>query len=195
MVRDLFELRMRLVPYLYSAFFRYYLDGTPPFRALVLDYPAEPRVWGIDDAFLVGDSLLVAPRHRGQLRARGLSACKARGWTSGPEKSHPGGSKIRVKVPLDRIPVFVKGGTLLPLAQPTLHAGDAESRKLEIRVYGDGSSGCTLFEDDGNTLDYRKGSYNRLRLSWDMAGGKGSSVRPGQAGVPPYVIEKWVQVR
>ena len=193
-VRDFFQLRMRLVPYLYSAFFRYYLDGTPAVPR------AGARLSG--GAARLGHRRCVPGRrqpaggsaHRGQRRARDLSAYKAvGGFLDRPTPS--GGSKISVKVPLDRIPVFVKGGTLLPLAKPTLHAGDAESRKLEIRVYGDGSSGCTLFEDDGATLDYRKGSYNRLRLSWDMAGGTGSSERLGQAGVAPYVIEKWVQVR
>ena len=59
--RRLIELRMRLVPYLYSAFVRYHRQGLPPFRALVMDYPDDPAIWAVDDQFLMGESLLIAP--------------------------------------------------------------------------------------------------------------------------------------
>ncbi len=59
--RDLISLRMQFVPYLYAAFVRYRLQGIPPFRALVMDYPNDPRTWTVDDQYLVGEDLLVAP--------------------------------------------------------------------------------------------------------------------------------------
>src|ERR1700679_300383 len=60
-VRQLLQLRMSFIPYLYSAFNEYHTTGKPPIRALVLDYPKEPKVRQIDDEFMFGDSVLVAP--------------------------------------------------------------------------------------------------------------------------------------
>ncbi len=72
--RTIMELRMRLVPYLHAAFVRYRREGVPPFRALVMDYPGDPATWAIDDQYLVGDSLLVAPVVAGQSTRGSLSS-------------------------------------------------------------------------------------------------------------------------
>ncbi len=59
--RFILELRMKLIPYLHAAFVRYHREGLPPFRALVMDYPDDPRVHNLDDQFAMGDSMIVAP--------------------------------------------------------------------------------------------------------------------------------------
>lgn len=59
--RRLIEVRMQLVPYLYSAFVRYNETGVPPFRAMVIDYPDDPKTWALDNQYLMGESMLVAP--------------------------------------------------------------------------------------------------------------------------------------
>jgi len=192
-VRELFELRMRLVPYLYSAFMKYHLEGLPPFRALVMDHPSEPRTWGIDDAFMVGDSLLVAPVVAG-VNQRKVFLPPGVWYDFWTGKSLGGGSVVEVGVPLEQIPIFVKGGTILPLAEPTLHAGDGASRTLEARVYGDGSAGCRLCEDDGSSLQFRDGEYNWLQLNWDPATKQGSVTRTGHHDVPQYAVKQWVEV-
>jgi len=71
--RTVLELRMRLIPYLHAAFVRYHREGLPPFRALVMDYPEDPGTFAVDDQYLAGESLLVAPVFAG-VCALGLSA-------------------------------------------------------------------------------------------------------------------------
>ena len=56
------------------------------------------------------------------------------------------------------------------------------------------SNGCVLYEDDGTTLNFRKGEYNRVQLAWDAAARKGSAARAGSAKVPQYAVKEWIEV-
>ncbi|MBW3625442.1 MAG: DUF5110 domain-containing protein, partial [Armatimonadetes bacterium] len=192
-VRALFELRMRLIPYLYASFARYWREGIPPFRALVMDYPDDPEVRKIDDQYLMGEFLLVAPVVAGQ-DARKVYLPEGEWvdfWTG---ETTQGRQWIEREVPLEVIPLWVKGGALLPLAEPTLHAGDPAARNLTVRVYGDGRLVSTLFEDDAQTYDYERGEFNLLRLTWDNATGEGKAEREGNTAVPAYVVQRWERV-
>jgi len=189
--RDLLRLRMQFVPYLYAAFFRYYETGLPPFRALVMDYPDDAQVWKIDDQYLMGDRVLVAPVTTGETeRTLYLPQGEWHDFRTG--KPYAGGQTLTLPVSLEDIPVFVKSGSLLPLATPTLHTDDAASFDLTVRVYGDGHLPITLIEDDGVTYAYAQGAYNRLTLGWNA--GEGSLSREGEADCPQYRIVGWQQM-
>jgi len=191
--RKVIGLRMRLIPYLYSAFVRYHEEGVPPFRALVMDYSADPRVWHVEDQFMVGDSLMVAPVTAG-VSKRDLYLPKGDWidfWTGKP---YPGEQRVAMDVPLTVIPIFVKTGTLLPLAEPAPHTGDPATRRLTVKVYGDGSLPFTLYEDDDFTTDALHGNYNRVSLTWDNTGKIGHVERTGQGDYPKYQITAWEQV-
>ena len=191
--REVIRLRMQLVPYLYSSFVRYHEWGTPPFRALVMDHPTDPQVWKIDDQFMVGESLMVAPVIAG-VSSRNIYLPKGDWvdfWTG---KHVAGGQTVTMQVPLDIIPVFVKSGTLLPLARPALHAGDPESRHITVRVYGKGDRPCTLYEDDDSTLDALHGKYDQVVLTWDDASKQGHMERTGRGDYPRYEIVGWERI-
>jgi len=158
-----------------------------------MDYSADPRVWHVDDQFMVGDSLMVAPVTAG-VSKRDLYLPKGDWidfWTG---KSYPGEQRIAMDVPLTVIPIFVKTGTLLPLAEPAIHAGDPATRRLTVKVYGEGSLPFTLYEDDDLTTDALQGGYNRVSLTWDNAGKIGHTERTGQGNYPRYEITGWEQV-
>jgi alpha-D-xyloside xylohydrolase len=187
-VRGLFKRRMALVPYLYAAFARYAQDGTPPFRALVMDYPDDPETHRIDDAWLIGDRMLVAPVTAGKTtRDLYLPAGTWQDFDTGAVFA--GGQTHTLNVPVDKVPVFVKAGSLLPLAQPTLHAGDPNALRLTVRVYGDGSLPCTLFEDDSDTFAYETGAFNTTEIAWD--GTRVTLTRTGSTECPGYTIAGW----
>ena len=120
--RDLFRLRMQFIPYIYAAFFKYHETGLPPFRALVMDYPDDPQTWSIEDQWMMGESVLVAPVVAGQ-RSRNVYLPEGAWYDFWTGKKYDGKQRISVEVPLQQIPLFVKSGTVLPLAQPTLHTG------------------------------------------------------------------------
>ncbi|MOA09193.1 Alpha-xylosidase [compost metagenome] len=184
--RELFELRMSLVPYLYTAFARYLKEGVPPFRALVMDYPDDEHTYNIDDAYMMGDSILVAPLVTG---AREREVYLPRGdwrdfWT---HERYKGGRAYTFSPELKRLPVFVKDNTLLPLAKPLQYIADDSEFELTVRVYGSSPADFLLYEDDGFSLQHREGHYNWIHLSYGKEG-KGNAERRGNFAGSKYTI-------
>jgi alpha-D-xyloside xylohydrolase len=107
------------------------------------------------------------------------------------ENTYSGGQTLSLVGSPDIIPVFVKADTLLPLARPSLHAGESESSKLCVRVYGDGSRPFRLYDDDDQTLDAAQGQYNRVVLSWERAKREGHAKRFGSGAYRQYEIVGW----
>ena len=141
--REIVGWRMQLIPYLTAAFQRYEEDGTPPFRALVLDAPGERALRAVDDQYLMGDRMMVAPLFAGE---PGRTVVLPQGawhdfWTG---ESLKGGTQIMVDASTEKIPLYVKSGSVVPWADVGLHAGAPETRRVSARVYGDGSIPFTL---------------------------------------------------
>jgi alpha-D-xyloside xylohydrolase len=190
--REMLQLRMRFLPYLYAAFVLYHRTGLPPFRALVMDDPDDPDLWRNDLEYMMGDRVLVAPVVAGmQARELYLPRGTWRDFWSG--RRLEGGQSYKMAVPIDRILVFVKDDCLLPLAQPAQHCGDPALRQLTVHVYGSGANGIALFEDDGETLAYRAGAQNRVDITWDAAAQCVRLARAGETPAPPYEIRDWVR--
>jgi alpha-D-xyloside xylohydrolase len=180
--REIVGWRMQLVPYLLSAFERYARDGTPPFRAILLDYPEDKNFHTVDDAYLVGDRMLVAPLFAGE---PGRKVILPPGdwhdfWTG---KLLQGGSILNVPATTEKIPVFVKGGSVIPMAAISDSTGTEESRNLTVYVYGDGH------------LPWRldKSTEGSLELSWDYLNKKGHADQKGTLQ-RPYRIVEWRQM-
>jgi alpha-D-xyloside xylohydrolase len=171
--REIIGWRMALVPYLTAAFQRYAADGTPPFRALVLDYPQDKRLYTVDDQYIVGDRLMVAPLFAGEAsRKVVLPEGRWRNfWTGDPLE---GNTQITVPGTVEHIPVYVKDNSLVPWADVGQHAGAPETRRLSVRVYGDGSLPFVL-QSAGATL----------HLSW--SGGAGHVQDAGSG----YQVHRW----
>jgi alpha-D-xyloside xylohydrolase len=174
--REIIGWRMQLAPYLTAAFQRYAEDGTPPFRALVLDAPKEKRLYNVDDQYMVGDRMMVAPMFAGE---PGRKVVLPEGvwhdfWTGEAIK---GGAEITAPASTERIPVYVKSGSILPWADVGLFAGAPETRRLTARVYGDGEL----------PFEMRVGEKT-IRLAW--SGGKGTV--EGEHG--DYDVYAWKQM-
>jgi alpha-D-xyloside xylohydrolase len=170
---------MQLVPYLLSAFETYAQNGTAPFRALILDHPEDSTLADVDDEYIVGDRMIVAPLFAGESERKITLPdgkwCDFWTGTLVREKtfSVPGTTK--------NIPVFVRNGAVLPMAEIGPHAGSPESRRLTVKVYGDGS------------LPWQGGGAAgaRITLEWDQNSKKGSVRQEGEA---KYTIAGWEQV-
>ena len=187
--RRLIELRMQLVPYLYAAYVRYHKEGMPPFRALVMDYPDDPKTWTVDDQYLAGDSLLIAPVTAGE-NHREVYLPEGEWIDFWTNQRYGGRRKMNLPVPIDRMPVFVKAGSIIPLAKPTLHTQDAEAFKLTVRVYGDGKRSTTLYEDDGTPNP----AFTTVTLAWDSESHVGTIERSGPDQPFSYEVERWENV-
>lgn len=187
-VRKLFQLRMSLIPYLYSAFNDYRQTGLPVVRALVLDYPADAKTAAIDDQFMFGPSLMVAPMIDGQ-KSRAVYLPTGDWYDFFTGEKLAGGREIQVAKSLDELPMYVKANTLLPLAVPMNHVSADTVFEINVRVYGDHPADAVLYEDDGETYDFEKGAQSRLTLSY--SNGTGSSKREGGYKPVRYRIDSW----
>jgi len=189
--RDLFELRMSLIPYLYSAFAQYRETGKPPFRALVLDYPDDPMTFRLEDEYMMGDSLLVAPLFAEDKGTRQVYLPQGTWYDFWTGDRYDGGRRHDVAMGPTRIPVFVKDGALVPFAKPVISLGPNTQFELTVKVFGSGNQRFRLYEDDGITFDFEKGLQNVIELTWTPQGGRISKLKGAYQGPSRYAVAAW----
>jgi len=189
MCKGILELRMSFIPYLYSSFAKYHSDGTPPFRALVMDYPQDTNTYVIDDQYMMGDSVLVAPVVAGK-NTREVYLPEGNWYSFWNSKKYYGSKRYEIKVELEQIPVFIKENTLLPLANPIENVLPDTCFDIVVQCYGEQCEPFTLYEDDGVSYDYIHGSYNHVLLTW-KAGSCHSVDRKGNFQGIRYRIIVW----
>ncbi len=152
--RELFRVRMKLLPYLYTMFYDYHTAGKPPVRAMVCDYESEKKFLDVSNEYLFGDSMVVCPMTAGE-KERDVILPKGEWYDFFTGEKFTGGVH---HVVTDGIPVYVKSGTLLPVAAPVNFVKKDTRFDITLRAYGDCSSAvCRLIEDDGvsNDTEYR----------------------------------------
>jgi len=189
-IRKLLELRMSLIPYLYSAFATYHFQGIPPFRALVVDYPKDTAVYEIDDEYLIGESLLAAPFLDGASK-RKVYFPAGKWYDFNTDQKYEGSSSYDIEMSLDQIPLFVKEGAILPLAKPEQYITKNTLFEITCHLYGKSCKPALLFEDNAYTLDYQKNNFNWISLEWN--GKKGKSTSKGNYMGNCYKVIGWVK--
>ena len=189
-VRKLLEMRMSLIPYLYSAFAQYHFEGIPPFRALVVDYPNDSAVYKIDDEYLIGEGLLAAPFLDGASK-RKVYFPAGIWYDFNTDRKYEGGKHYEIEMSLDQIPLFVKEGTILPLAKPLQYITPETVFEITCHTYGNNCKPSLLFEDNAYTLDYQKNKFNWVNLVW--TGKKGSATKKGNYAGKSYKVVSWVK--
>ena len=191
MCKKIMDVRMSLIPYLYANFAKYHWQGQPPFRALVMDYPDDITTYKIDNESLVGDSLLFAPFFNGSNK-RTVYLPKGDWYCFWTHKKFEGGQEYPIEMGLDSCPVFIKDNSILPIAEPVEYVDKDTVFKLTVYVFGKNPAPITLIEDDGETLDFQKGKFNNVTLTW--SGDTGQIARNGSYKTNRYEIVKWVHI-
>jgi alpha-D-xyloside xylohydrolase len=184
-VREVMQLRIRLLPYIYTAFARYHFDGVPPARAMALEkgfrvaQPSTPGVLSstenpyavatrrdVKDQWMLGDALLVAPMFAGDT-TRTVILPSGRWYDFWTGELAGEGQIITVKPGLERIPLFVREGAIIPmLAGDHLHVpAPGAPSDLELRHYGREPGTFELYDDDGVTFGYERGAYSWTPLT------------------------------
>lgn len=163
--KKLVDLRMSLLPYLYAAFAKYHYNGTPPFRALVLDYPNDKNVWRIDDEYMMGESILCTPFVDSAF-SREVYFPRGEWYDFNNNKKYEGGRSYRINMTLDEVPMFVKANTILPLAKPVNFVLPSTVFEINCRIYGNAATPMELFEDNSFNFDFEKGKFNWVKISF-----------------------------
>jgi len=163
--RRAIELRYRLMPYLYDAFHEAAESGLPVMRALLLDYPDDPQAIGQNYEFLFGDDLLVSPVVKSDERKWDVYLPRGVWYDFWTDQRYTGPTQVNVEAPLDRIPIFVRGGAIIPTQQVLEYTDQAPVDPLTFEIYPAGDSTREYYEDDGLSLDYQRGVVLRERVS------------------------------
>ncbi|HTQ55666.1 MAG TPA: glycoside hydrolase family 31 protein [Bryobacteraceae bacterium] len=161
------KLRYELMPYIYSLGYRAHQTGAPFMRALFMDFPNDPRVADIRDEYMFGPAFLVAPVTEQGATTRTVYLPAGADWYNyWTNERARGGQAIVVPAPIDRLPLFVRAGSIVPLGEPALSTN--EKQKLaRLRVYAGADADFTLYDDDGQTYAYESGAATVTHLHWD----------------------------
>lgn len=191
-VRTLLNERMSLIPYLYSAFAEYHFSGTPPFRALVVDYPRDEKVFNLDDQFMMGDDMMAAPFYE-DAQQRTVYFPAGVWYDFRNNRKYLGGQTYTIDYSSDQLPLFVRDHAIIPYAKPVSFVTGKTVFEIECRVYGEGKATARLYEDDGETYNFEQGKYNWKALSWDGKKGKVSDSK--SSATQRYRINSWRAIR
>lgn len=167
--RKYINLRYRFLPYFYDLMWEGEKSGLPLLRPLFLSYQDDEETYELNDQFMVGDSLLVAPVLQQGQRCRAVYLPEGEWidyWTG---EKHSGQQYVIKKTPLDVCPIYIKAGSILPNYQGQNYVGEKEQSELILDVYP-GEGYYTHYQDDGESFKYRAGEYNLYSFKQRLAG-------------------------
>ena len=161
------RLRYRLMPYLYSLTGAVHFEDATLMRGLPMDFPDDPEVRDLSDQWLLGPALMPCPVYEYKARSRSVYFPEG-GWYDFYTGAYiPGGQRLTVDAPYERMPLYVRAGSIIPFGPSVEYTGEKPADDILIVVYAGADARFTLYEDDGLTYGYEKGEYSTIDFFWD----------------------------
>jgi alpha-D-xyloside xylohydrolase len=193
------KLRYRLMPYIYTAGAdTFWKDGTI-MRGLVMDFAADRKTWEIDDEYMFGPSILVAPVTEDKARSRDVYLPAGASWYDFyTGKRSEGGQTINASAPYERMPLYVRAGSIIPTGPAIQYTGQDKGGDVTLNIYTGADGSTSLYNDDGVSRQYLNGHFSRIPLQWDDKAKTLSIGRregTGYAGMPKArrISIRWVK--
>jgi alpha-glucosidase len=160
------ELRYQLLPYLYTLFREHTETGAPPMRPLWFEYPSDSRTYLLEDQYLVGRDLLVAPVLQEGQRRRRVYFPRGDAWVDWwTGQRYEGGTDADIEAPLERLPLFARVGAVIPTQEVVQHTGEMARRPLSLTlVEGGRNSDARIYQDEGDGYAYLRGRFTLVRV-------------------------------
>jgi len=167
--REFIQMRYEWMPFLYQQFIEAEKSGMPIMRPLVLEYANDSRTYDLNDEYLIGENLLVAPIVSRSVRSRSVYLPEGNWINYWTNKLFEGGKDILVEAPLHQIPLFIREGSIIPLTNKKKKANQVDE-ELILNVYSkdEGTVNTIIYEDDGITTNYKNGERFELHVSVDF---------------------------
>jgi len=135
-----------------------------------MDFPNDAHVWNNGEEYLFGKSLLITPvTHMGQRTTSVYLPAGASWYDFWTGAVSVGGDSVRCPTPIDRMPIYVKAGTILPWGPDVQFAAEKKWTDLEMRIYRGADAHFTLYEDQGDGYDYENGASSEIGMNWNDA--------------------------
>ena len=160
------ELRYRFLPYIYNEMYKASNTGIPPMRPLAFEYPEDSHYSTNSTEFMFGDNLLIAPILWSGARTRSLRLPQGQWYDYWSGKRMEGGSEVTVDAPLNRIPIFVKAGSIIPTQQVLQYSDQAPIDPLTLSVFVGDSGREEFYEDDGMSFECQKGVFAKRTIQF-----------------------------
>lgn len=195
------RLRYSLIPYIYSTSWDVSKHQSTFMRALAMDFVSDKNTWDINNEFMFGKSILVAPIVTAQYTPEQIfkSNDANEGWNRDKKqdfsdlnidfkenktcnaylpantkwfdfwtnKQYNGGQKIDIQTTFDKIPLFVKAGSIIPFGPDVQYVKEKTWDDIEIRIYPGADAKFVFYEDEGDNYNYENGAYTEIEFSWN----------------------------
>ena len=156
--RTYLNLRYRLLPYLYSLFYQAAAHGEPVLRPLLYHYPQDPATYHLHDQAMLGANILAAPVVKPGLTARAVYLPEGGWYDYWTDEYFEGPTHILAQAPLERLPLYIRAGSILPLGPVMQYSTEKPLNPLTLEIYP-GQGSFSLYEDDGETYEYIGGDF------------------------------------
>ena len=167
------KLRYRLMPYIYSLAGMTWFNDYTIMRAMVMDFGSEAAVRSIGDQYMFGPSILVAPVYEYKARDRKVYFPSACGWYDFYSGQFiPGGRYLDVSAPYERLPLFVREGSIIPFGPEIEYTSQKPADPVTLFVYTGRNASFTLYEDEGVNYGYERGECTFIPFNYDEASGE-----------------------
>lgn len=179
------HLRYQLMPYIYSLAGMVWQKHGTILRLLAFDFINDEKVYDIDDQFMFGSGLMICPVTtpmyykangkpvEGTAKTRKVYLPAGSDWYDfWSEKRFKGGQTIEAQAPIDRLPVYIKAGSILPMSEQIQHTGQMREDWFKLVVYSGADGSFTIYQDERNGYGYEQGKFTTTELTWSDAEGK-----------------------
>ncbi len=194
--REHIKLRYRLMPYIYGAFYESSTTGMPPMRPLALEFQNDEPCFGLDDQFMFGSSLMVAPAMKPGAESREVYFPPGEWIDFHTGERMPGSRRKTVPAPLDVIPIYIRSGSIIPTTVEMCHIGMKPADPLILNIEHGASASLLYYEDDGETFANESGAFNKIKYTYAEKDGTAIfEAEPVETGMRPDRTRVVVKLR
>ncbi len=182
-IEKFINLRYRFMPYIYSSAWNVTANSGSFMRSLILDFASDKKIQDLNDEYMFGRSVLVAPvfapmyvtkvagktiENFSQAKSRQVYLPKGTDWFDfWTGEKLQGGQTVDKAAPIDVMPLYIKAGSILPFGPKVQYAAQTKWDDLEIRIYSGANGEFTLYEDENDNYNYEKGLKSTILMKWD----------------------------
>ncbi|MBO5444469.1 MAG: DUF5110 domain-containing protein [Muribaculaceae bacterium] len=165
---DYTKLRYRMMPYIYSLAGKTWFDDYTIMRPMVMDFTKDLNTRNLKDQYMFGPAFLVAPVYKYGARSREVYFPEGETWYDFyTGKTVEGGQTMNVDAPYERIPLYVRGGSIVPMGGEIQYASQPSDEPMTILVYAGRDGEFNLYEDEGSNYNYEKGEFSNIPMTYD----------------------------
>lgn len=165
-IRKYLKLRYRMLPFIYTGLEESHRTGLPLFRPLLFNYQTDTNLLNLDDQFMLGRDLMVAPILKPNQTSRLVYLPEGEWYDYWTAKKYQGKQMIRFEAPLETVPMFVRAGGGLVMGPEMNYVGEKPFNPLTFKLYlnSEAEAQSSVYEDDGESNDYKKGAFKRTEV-------------------------------